>query len=49
MQGMLSNIWKSTGPKRPTYKNYYISKYNFLNPYSDYCKIRPRDNTNKYC
>ena len=49
MQSTLSSIQKSTGPRRPTYKNYYIGKYDFLNPYSDYRKIQPRDDINRYC
>jgi hypothetical protein len=39
MQGTLSSIWKSTGPRRPIYKNYYIGKYNLLDPNGDYRKI----------
>ena len=39
IQGTLNSIQKSTGPRRPTYKSYYIGKYNFLNPYNNYRKI----------
>ena len=45
---MLNSIQKSTGPKRPTYKSYYISKYSFLDPYSNYRKIQPRDDIDRY-
>ena len=48
MQSIFNNIWKLKGPKRPTYKNYYINKYNFLDLNGDYCKIWPKDNINKY-
>ena len=39
MQGMPSSMWKLTGPKRPTYKSYYIGEYDLLDPNGDYCKI----------
>jgi hypothetical protein len=45
---MLNNIQKSTGPRRPIYKNYYISEYGLLNSYSNYRKIQPRDNIDRY-
>jgi len=32
MQGALSSIWKLIGPRRPTYKSYYISKYGLPDP-----------------
>jgi len=39
MQGTLSSIWKLTGPRKPTYKSYYISKHDLLDPDGDYRKI----------
>ena len=48
MQGTPNNIWKSTGPRRPTYKSYYIGEYNFPDLNGNYCKIQPRDDINKY-
>ena len=48
MQGTLSSMRKLIGPRRPTYKSYYISQYDLLNPYSDYYKIQPKDNTDRY-
>ena len=39
---------KSIGPRRPTYKSYYISKYDLPDTYSNYYKIRPRDDTDRY-
>ncbi len=48
MQSMPSSIWKSIGPRRPTYENYYIEKYKLLDPNGNYYKIQPKDNTNKY-
>ena len=47
MQGMLSSIQKSIGPRRPTYKSYYIGEYGLLDPYGDHRKIQPRDNIDK--
>ena len=49
MQDTLSSIQKLTGTRRPTYKSYYIGEYSLLDPYSDYRKIRPRDDTDRYC
>ena len=48
MQGTFNNIWKLTGPRRPTYESYYINKYNLLDPDGDYSKIQPRDDTDRY-
>jgi len=39
---------KLIGPRRPTYKSYYISKYDLLDPNGDYYKIRPGDNIDRY-
>jgi len=48
MQGTLNSIRKLIGPRRPTYKSYYISQYDLLNPYGDHRKIQPRDDTDRY-
>jgi hypothetical protein len=45
---MLNSIQKLTGPRRSTYKSYYIGEYSLLDPYSNYCKIQPRDDIDKY-
>jgi hypothetical protein len=45
---MLSSIRKLIGPRRPTYKSYYTSKYNLLDPNSYYRKIQPRDDIDRY-
>jgi len=47
MQGTFSSLRKSIGPRRPTYKSYYISQYDLLNPNGDYRKIRPKDDIDK--
>ena len=47
MQGTLSSMRKLIGPRRPTYKSYYISQYDLPDPYSDHRKIRPRDDTDR--
>ena len=48
MQDTPNSIRKLTGPRRPTYKSYYIGEYDLLDLDSDYHKIRPRDDLNRY-
>jgi hypothetical protein len=48
MQSTLNSIQKLIGPRRPIYKNYYIGKYSLPDSYSNYCKIQPRDNIDRY-
>ena len=48
MQGIPSNMRKLINPRRPTYESYYIGEYDLSNPYGNYRKIRPRDDTDRY-
>jgi hypothetical protein len=48
MQDTLNSIQKLIGPRKPTYKSYYIGKYSLLDPYSDHHKIQPRDDIDRY-
>jgi hypothetical protein len=48
MQSMFNSIQKLTGPRRLTYKSYYISKYGLLDLYGDYRKIQLRDDIDRY-
>ena len=41
-------MWKSISIRKSTYESYYIGKYDLLNPDSDYYKIQPRDDTDRY-